>query len=165
MLTGETVLLQLLLGFIATLGFAILFNVPHRALLLCSVIGSLGHTLRFGLVELGVSNVVATFGAALFVGLVGYLPARRLHLARVVFTVTGIISMVPGIPAYQVMAYFSRGDIAGGLDSAVKAGLIAGAIVAGLSTARILTDRAWSRSSEPLPDAASAQGELENRGG
>ncbi|MBD2101809.1 threonine/serine exporter family protein [Leptolyngbya sp. FACHB-261] len=142
----NTVLVQALLGFVSTAGFAILFNVPRRALLICALIGTLGHGLRFVLISLGVVPEVATFCGSLCVGLVGAWPAHKLNLPRIVFTVTGIIDLVPGIPAYQVLVYFSRNDIAGGLESAVKAGLITGAIVAGLSTARILTDRQWSRS-------------------
>jgi uncharacterized membrane protein YjjB (DUF3815 family) len=35
-------------------------------------------------------------------------------------TVTGIISMVPGIPAYEVIFYFNKGNILDGLQSAVR---------------------------------------------
>jgi uncharacterized membrane protein YjjB (DUF3815 family) len=60
-------------------------------------------------------------------------------------TVTGIISMVPGIPAYEVIFYFNKGNILDGLQSAVWAVLLAGMIAAGLSTARILTETEWTR--------------------
>jgi uncharacterized membrane protein YjjB (DUF3815 family) len=65
-----------------------------------------------------------------------------------VFTVTGIISMIPGVPAYEVMVYFSKGNILDGLQSAVRATLVSGAIAAGLSTARIVTETEWLRSGE-----------------
>ncbi len=143
-----TILLQGLLGFVATLGFAILFNVPRHTLLACAVIGSLGHVVRFGLRWVGFSNEVATFFGALCVGLVGYWQARRVHLPRLVFTVTGIISMVPGIPAYEMLVYFSRGDTLGGVRNAVQAALVTGAIAAGLGAARILTETEWYRSGE-----------------
>ncbi len=61
-------------------------------------------------------------------------------LPRLVFTVTGIISMVPGIPAYETVIFFSRNDILDGLQSAIRAGLATAAIAVGLSTARILTE-------------------------
>ncbi len=142
-MTISDLFLQGLFGFVATAGFAILFNVPRRALLICGLIGAAGHLLRFVLRQLGVSNELATFCGALLVGLIGYWQARRMYVPRLIFTVTGIISMVPGIPAYEVIFYFNRGDILAGLQSAVRATLIAGAIAAGLSTARILTETEW----------------------
>jgi uncharacterized membrane protein YjjB (DUF3815 family) len=138
-------LIQGLFGFIATTGFAILFNVPRRVLLSCGLIGACGHVLRFVLRQVGVSNELATFCGAFTVGMVGYWQARRAHLPRLVFTVTGIISMVPGIPAYEVIFYFNQGNILDGLQSAVRAALVAGMIAAGLSTARILTETEWTR--------------------
>ncbi len=142
-MTITDLFLQGLFGFVATTGFAILFNVPRRALLIAGLIGTAGHLLRFVLRQVGVSNELATFCGALLVGLVGYWQARRMYVPRLIFTVTGTISMVPGIPAYEVIFYFNKGDILAGLQSAVRAALIAGAIAAGLSTARILTETEW----------------------
>ncbi len=139
------VLIQVLMGFVATAGFAILFNVPRHMLLLTGLIGAAGHTLRIVLRGFGVSNELASFCGALTVGLVGYWSARHVHTPRLIFTVTGIIAMVPGIPAYEVIVYFNQGDILDGLQSAVRATLLAGAIAAGLSTARILTETEWTR--------------------
>jgi len=143
----STFLTQALFGFLATFGFAILFNVPRKILLSCSLIGAGGHLLRFVMRSAGISNELATFTAALVVGLVGYWQAYRMKVPRIGFTVTGIISMVPGIPAYETLFYFNQGDILEGLQSAVRATLVAGAIAAGLSTARFLTETEWRRHS------------------
>jgi len=134
------VFFQAVLGLCVTFGFAVLFNVPRDVLLPCTAIGAVGHVLTFSLRSVGVSTEVATFCGAFTVGLVGYLVAHRLQLPRLVFTVTGIISMVPGIPAYESIIYFASGDMLAGLQSAVRAGLIIGAIAAGLSTARLITE-------------------------
>jgi uncharacterized membrane protein YjjB (DUF3815 family) len=53
--------------------------------------------------------------------------------------------MVPGIPAYETVVYFSKDDILNGLQSGVRAVLVAGAIAAGLGTARILTEAEWTK--------------------
>jgi uncharacterized membrane protein YjjB (DUF3815 family) len=143
MLNPGSVFLQAALGFITTAGFAMLFNVPRRTLLACGLVGAGGHALRYSLQTLGVSTEVATFTGALIVGLVGYAEARRFHLPRLVFTVTGIITMVPGIPAYEVLVFFSEGDTLGGLQAAVRVGLVTGAIAAGLGMARVLVDMEW----------------------
>lgn len=139
-MTISTLLLQALLAFCVTVGFGMLFNVPREAILPCGLIGMLGHLTRFSLRSLGASDEINTFLGALVVGLVGYWAAKRTEQPRLVFTVTGIISMVPGIPAYETVIFFSRNEILSGLQSLVRAGLVTIAIAIGLSTARILTE-------------------------
>jgi uncharacterized membrane protein YjjB (DUF3815 family) len=139
------VVLQLALGFVVTVGFAVLFNVPRYTLLRCGVVGAFGHLVRYVAITYGLSNEAATFIGALIVGVLGYLQARRYHLPRLAFTVVGIVSMIPGIPAYEVMFYFSQGDVVGGMASGVRAALQTGAIAAGLATARIITELEWIR--------------------
>lgn len=127
-------------GFVATWGFAVLFNVPRKVTLYSALFGMLGIIVRTLLMRAGVSQEVATFIAALIIGLSGFWVAHRLWMPRMIFTVTGIIPLIPGVPAYQVLLYFSQGDVLGGLASGVRAGLITGAIALGLSGARIITD-------------------------
>src|SRR5262249_42974558 len=133
-------LFQALLGFCVTGGFAVLFNVPLDALPYAALIGAGGHILRISLRSLCVSTEIATFFGSFMVGLVGYWIARRRHQPRLIFTVTGIISMVRGIPAYEMIIYFAHDAVLDGLQSAIRAGLVTGAIAAGLSAARLLTE-------------------------
>jgi uncharacterized membrane protein YjjB (DUF3815 family) len=134
---------DVLLSFIGTLGFALLYQVPRRALLICAAIGMGGYGLRSLLIQLGLDLVFATFFGALLVGLVGTIPARRLQLPLVLFAITGIVCMVPGIPAFKVLVYFRQNDILGGLQSAIEAGFVVVALVSGIGAARILTDSEW----------------------
>jgi uncharacterized membrane protein YjjB (DUF3815 family) len=136
----EMLVLQGGMALLATVGFAVLFNVPPRLLAACGVVGVGGHLVRYGLLQNGASPTLAAYIGALFVGLFGYGISTRYKLPRLVFTVTGIITMIPGIPAYEVLLYFYEGDINGGLSAGVYAVLITGAVAAGLSTARLLTD-------------------------
>ncbi|HEY9597285.1 MAG TPA: threonine/serine exporter family protein, partial [Cyanophyceae cyanobacterium] len=106
-------------------------------------IGATGNTLRFILEDAGMTSNAAIFFGSLAVGLVGAIPARRFNLPLVLFAITGIICMIPSIAAYKVVVYFSRGEILGGMNSAIEAGFGVGAIAAGIGAARILTDREW----------------------
>jgi uncharacterized membrane protein YjjB (DUF3815 family) len=142
-LSLNTLLRDVLLSFVGTLGFALLYQVPRRALLICAGIGMAGYGLRSLLHQIGLDLIIATFLGSLFVGLVGILPAQRLQLPLVLFAITGIICMVPGIPAFKVLVYFHQGDILGGLQSAVEAGFVVVALVSGIGAARILTDSEW----------------------
>lgn len=132
-----------LLSFVGTLGFALLYRVPHKALLICALVGMGGYVLRSLLFQLGFDWEIATFCGALFVGLVGTWPARHFQLPLVLFAITGIICMVPGIAAYKVLVYFNQSDILGGLKSAIEAGFDVVALVCGIGAARILTDSEW----------------------
>ncbi|PJF31759.1 MAG: hypothetical protein CUN51_02120 [Candidatus Thermofonsia Clade 1 bacterium] len=136
----ETLLLQGCMALLATTGFAVLFNVPPRLLAACGAVGIGGHLVRYSLLHNGAAPTLAAYIGALFVGLVGYAISTRYKLPRLVFTVTGIITMIPGIPAYEVLLYFYEGDLNGSLAAGVYAALIAGAVAAGLSTARLITD-------------------------
>ncbi|HEY9631676.1 MAG TPA: threonine/serine exporter family protein [Coleofasciculaceae cyanobacterium] len=136
-------LLNALLSFVGTLGFAILFNTPRNALFICAAIGMGGHLLRLTAENLGMGSMGATFLGAFFVGLVGIVPSRSLYLPLVLFSLPGIICMVPSITAYKALVYFQRGDLAAGLQGTVEAGFKVGAIAAGIGTARILTDAEW----------------------
>jgi len=134
-------LLQAICGFAATVGFAILFNVPRDLLLAVGLVGSAGHLLRIILRGVGASNEVATFAGALLVGLFGFYQARRWQFPRLVFTVTGVISMVPGVAAYETVVYFGNDKILDGLQSGVHVALLVGAIALGLGLARILIEQ------------------------
>jgi uncharacterized membrane protein YjjP (DUF1212 family) len=92
---------------IAALGFALLFNVPPRYLGYCTAVGAMGHAVRFALLHSGwpaVSNLpIATFVAAVVVGLAGAVLAPRLRVPSTLFTISGIIPMVPGTFAFGTM--------------------------------------------------------------
>lgn len=144
MLSLPTLLQAALLSFLATLGFAMLYRVPRLALLPCSLIGMTGYVLRTGLHQLGLGLDAASFVGALWVGLIGTWVAKRYELPLVLFTITGIICMVPGIPAFKVLVYFNQNNLLGGLQSAVTAGFSVMALVSGIGAARILTDSDWA---------------------
>jgi len=137
-----------LLGVVATLGFAIWFNVPKDALARVAAVGSLGYITRRTFVDLHFSPASSSFWAALCIGLVGYFIARRNDEPRVILSIPGIIPLVPGIPAYNALVSFFDGDISKGLENAVRATMIIGALAAGLIGARMVTMRRLSE--EPI---------------
>jgi uncharacterized membrane protein YjjB (DUF3815 family) len=149
MLSFSALLQAAFLSFWATFGFAMLYRVPRTALLPCSVIGMTGYVLRTGLHQLGFGLDSASFAGAFWVSLVGTWVAKRFELPLVLFTITGIICMVPGIPAFKVLMYFKQNDLLGGLQSAVTAGFSVMALVSGIGAARILTDSDWAFEERP----------------
>ena len=94
---------DMLLAAIPAAGFAMVFNVPKRALKYCALLGAIGHGSRFMLIAAGFDIVAATFWASVLVGIIGIQWSRWWLAHPKVFTVAAIIPMFPGINAYMAM--------------------------------------------------------------
>ncbi len=94
---------DMLLAAVPALGFAMVFNVPMRALRYCALLGGLGHGVRMLLMHFGMNIEWASFLAAILIGVVGINWSRWLLAHPKVFTVAAVIPMFPGISAYTAM--------------------------------------------------------------
>lgn len=63
--------LDMMLAAIPAVGFAMVFNVPQRALRWCALLGAIGHGSRMVMMTAGFNIEWATFMAALLVGSIG----------------------------------------------------------------------------------------------
>jgi uncharacterized membrane protein YjjB (DUF3815 family) len=87
----------------AALGFAILFNVPQRTLLIIWAMGALGGLLKFLLLGLEVNIVLASLAGASLIGVLSVYAAHNKHAPPLVFSIPSVIPMVPGVFAYRMM--------------------------------------------------------------
>lgn len=87
----------------AALGFAILFNVPQRTLLIIWAMGALGGLLKFLLLGLEVNIVLASLAGASLIGVLSVYAAHNKHAPPLVFSIPSVIPMVPGTFAYRMM--------------------------------------------------------------
>lgn len=137
---------------IAALGFAILFNVPTRTLRGCLACGATGHVIRTLAVHYGLSMEFSTLIGATAVGFMGTAFAQRWQTPAAVFTVSGVIPLVPGVFAFRAMLGLL--DVISAVDSTVglsallsvgqngiKTGLILMAIAAGIAAPTLLFER------------------------
>lgn len=149
----NTIIVDMLWSGVAAGGFAILFNVPRRALPYCIVTGGLGHAFRTLLIGWGMTIVPATLFAAISIGFMARAFAHRLQMPSLIFAVSGSIPMVPGVFAYSTMisllkltgATASEAAVPLLVDVAINAihtTLILGAIAAGNVAPALLFDRA-----------------------
>ncbi len=88
---------------IPAVGFALVFNVPRKALAYCALGGAIGHGSRYIMLYFGVPIEWASFFAATVVGMIGVQWSRRLLAHPKVFTVAGLIPMIPGVFAFKAM--------------------------------------------------------------
>jgi len=94
---------DMILSAIPAVGFAMVFNVPHRALPWCALLGAIGHGSRVGMVTSGFNIEWSTFVASMLVGCIGIRWSRWYLAHPKVFTVAAVIPMFPGISAYTAM--------------------------------------------------------------
>ncbi len=136
---------------VAATGFAILFNVPPRALPGCALAAAIGHALRSWLMQLGLPIEPATLLAATVIGFMGVSLARRLQSPTAIFTVPAVIPMVPGTFAFRAMlgileitnmgVFGSTPVLVEAGVNGVKTGLILAALAGGIIAPRLLFRR------------------------
>lgn len=121
---------------LAAVGFAVLFNVPGRALVACAAAGAVGYGLRTVCRELGLLNIEgATLVGATAVGFLGVLFGKRWHAPVPVFVVPGVIPLVPGALAFRTMMDVVTLTT---IEGAVNQDVLAAATVNGLKTVLIV---------------------------
>ncbi|MCB0167801.1 MAG: threonine/serine exporter family protein [Anaerolineae bacterium] len=133
---------------LAALGFAMLFNVPVRTLPACALGGALGHVTRTFTIQMGLSPTSATLFGATAVGFFGHYAAQRWQAPSTVFTVPGVIPMVPGSLAFQTMMDVIRiTEIGSGVEptllieaaiNALRTGFILGGLAVGVIAPRLV---------------------------
>lgn len=126
-------LMELVACFIATLAFAVVFNVPVRYLLPGALAGTVGW-LIFRV--LGNTNT-AIFFASVGIGLIAEGGARMLRVPVLIIAVPGIIPLVPGAGAYSTMLALVKGDFIGALTRGTETLFAAGAIAVGIAIATV----------------------------
>ncbi|MFC7749371.1 threonine/serine exporter family protein [Paenibacillus thermoaerophilus] len=129
---------QLATGFIASAAFGLIFQVPRRALVQCGVVGMLGWMLYAELAEWSVNPIVATWAAAVFVTALSQFLARVYRMPIIVFSVSGIIPLVPGGLAYGAMRHVVENEYGLAVQLGTKAFMISGAIAVGLVFSEVL---------------------------
>lgn len=125
-------IIELIVCFFATVSFGILFSVPKNTLLFGGVIGMLAWGIFRTLPQFGVSAIFATSVAAVTAATIAHLLAKKYRVPATVFTIPGIIPLVPGSKAYYTMLAFVEGNYIDGLELGTETMLQAGAIAGGI---------------------------------
>lgn len=135
--------LFLLFGFLATVGFAILFRAPIKQFPVISIIGGIGMFVNIGGGILGYSPVVTCFVGSCIIAILAEFASRAGKDATTIFILPGIIPFVPGNTLYQTMELVLDGDFTGaasyGTDTFIISGSIALALIVVASITRLFT--------------------------
>lgn len=129
---------QLVTSFIAAAAFSVIFNAPKNRLIQCGLVGMLGWLVYIIFTVNGIDAVVATVAASILVAVLSQLCAKLYKTPIIIFTVSGIIPLVPGGLAYDAMRNFVVNDYNMAIQLAAKALLISGAIAIGLVFSEVI---------------------------
>lgn len=119
-------------AFFSTLGFSILFHVPKRHLISASFVGGCGWITFIHLTSTGSGKIIACFAGSCVVALISDIFSKGFKEAATIFTIPGILPLVPGAGMYDTM----RAALASNFNETAAVGtetiLMAGAIAGGL---------------------------------
>lgn len=130
-------IMQVVLSFLAAIGFGIIFNAPRKMLFYCGFAGCAGWMVYSVFEVLSEDAVQASFLGAFAVALVAHIFAKRFKTPMIIFSVAGIIPLVPGGTAYNAMRHFVENDNLTAISYATKAFMVSGAIAMGLVFAEV----------------------------
>jgi len=133
-----TWIIQAFLSLIIAISFAIIFNAPRKKLLACGVVGMSGWMIYSGYSMLTGDSVQASFAGAFVVALAAHILSKRFKMPMILFSVPGIILLVPGGLAYNAMRNIVENDYLTAISFASRAFMTSGAIAMGLVFAEVL---------------------------
>lgn len=125
------VIVNVVFSWIASAGFALTINVPHRALFLSGMSGVAGWMVYWFLDQLKLGRMVSNLAGAFLIGILGMLFARIKKCPAIVFNIPGLVPLVPGVPAYQAVRAMAEGEYAQAEDMILRVGIITTAIALG----------------------------------
>lgn len=121
-------------SFLTAFGFTIIYNIPKKAVFPASLTGAIGWTIYFFLTDyLNVFTFIATIIASFFIAFASQIFARKLRTPVIIYTLPGLIPLVPGGMAYNMMRAFVEGNSELGFQFATNTFLTAGALALGIS--------------------------------
>ncbi len=118
------------------LSFAIIFQVPRSALLWSTLTGLAGW-LILKQTQLPNSYAIPSFLAAMGVGTLSLVFSRFLNLPSQIYSVPGILSMLPGLLALSSFSSFGTAQARSGQDVVFSVAVVACSIVFGLFVSRL----------------------------
>lgn len=137
------VFLRILTSFVASYGFAVLFNAPWKVAAASGLIGAVVNTGRLVIMEEGIPWQMAVGLAAFTAGLMAMGIAKHTYHSRVSLSVPAVVIMIPGVPFYQAMVALNEGDYVSALGPVSKVFFVVMSIGIGLALSRIVSDPGW----------------------
>ena len=124
--------IQLLMAFLGTMGFAMVFHVQREKLLLVSMGGLIAWAVFLIMGAYTQQDVPRYFVASMVVTIYAEILARLVKCPATTFLVTGEVPLIPGGSLYYTMSYFMAQEYEACWDRAFLTLIYAGAIAVGM---------------------------------
>ena len=102
-------------------GFGALLYAPRKAIVWGGLLGGIGFTAYWLVMQLGAGETAAMFVGALIASIGAQMSARKLKMIATVFVTIAIIPLVPGLGLYRAMSGFAQGQTALGASTLAHA--------------------------------------------
>ena len=106
-----TELIEIITGFIGSLGFAILFNIRGKRLISAALGGFLSWTIFVLLKFVTDSTAIRYFIVAALISVYAEIMARVLKTPTTTFHMTGLVPLIPGASLYYTMSSAFEGNV------------------------------------------------------
>ena len=138
------VLINLVFSYIATVGFALTVNIPHRVIHWSGICGCAGWMVYWLVTEASGGRMISNTLGAFAVGLVAVVLAKWKKCPVTLFSVPGLVPLVPGAPAYMVVRRLIDGKYIAAQQMMMRVAIVTVSIALGflLST---LFQEAWNK--------------------
>ena len=130
---AATIFIKTVFSFFATVAFGKLFKCPESSLYKAGFVGMVGFGVYIILLSgFGLSSVLSNFAGTVALSICSEIFARWYRPPVPIFSIPGIIPLVPGLPLYRAMNYTMLNAYSLGMHTFVSAALDATAIAMGI---------------------------------
>lgn len=133
------ILLNVCFSWLASVGFALIINVPHRVLVLGGLAGVCGWMTYWFANDFGFGRMGSNLLGAFVIGIFGLVFARIKKCPVTLFNVPALVPLVPGVPAYQAVRALVDGDYNSAEDAILRVGIVTAAIALGFLLSTLFT--------------------------
>lgn len=136
----EEIVINIVFSYVASVGFALTINVPHRALNLSGISGTLGWMVYWFGFQLGWGRMLSNLLGAFVIGIFGLFFARVKKCPVTVFNIPAVVPLVPGVPAYLAVRELVTGNYNHAEEMILRVGIVTAAIALGFLLSTLFTE-------------------------
>ena len=131
----QTEIIQIITGFIGSLGFSVLFNIRGKRLIMAAIGGLLSWAMFLVFSRFINNEPINYFIVSLIISVYAEIMARLLKTPTTTFIAASLIPLIPGGSLYYTMAYAFEGDLQSFAERAVDTLKLAAALALGIIVA------------------------------
>jgi len=123
---------QVIIAFVASFGFGIIFNIKGKNLIFAAIGGGLSWFCYLYLIQNGISTILSLFISSILFSIYSEICARYLKTPVTTLVVCALIPLVPGAGMYYTMYETILGNIKGAVELGLNTLASAGALALGV---------------------------------